>query len=80
VKRLPEVKFLMGKIEARARELNFPLPPSTVRDAKMIWSACKDVIDIPARTPRGQVRRKTTLVWRSWYNIYLAEVLGRRRS
>ena len=42
VKRLPEVRFLMGKIEARARELNFPLPPATVLDAKMIWSACEE--------------------------------------
>jgi hypothetical protein len=69
VKRLPEVKFLMNKIQERAQELDFSLPPATVSDAKRIWSACEDAIDIPATTANGQIRRKTALVWRTWYNI-----------
>ena len=73
-KRLPEVKFLMNRIEVKARSLGFPLPPATVGDAKIIWTACEDAIDIPGTTQNDQIRRETTLTWRSWYNTYKKEV------
>ena len=67
--RLADVRFLMEKLDNRARSLGVYNENPTLADIAILYDQVKDAIAIPELTPKGRRRRVSQLKWLSYVDI-----------
>ena len=68
-KRFSNLKFLMTKIEDRARESGIWQNTLSIQEANNILEMCQDAIELPGRTEADRERRIGQLNWATCVNI-----------
>ncbi|CAK4521008.1 unnamed protein product [Aphanomyces euteiches] len=64
-KRLSDLRFLMRRIESKARSLTMMKTSMTQDEAQKVFLACGDAISINNTTHQSLVRRRGQLTWRT---------------
>lgn len=67
-KRFCDLKFLMNKIEERAKDLGLEKSQMSEMEAIETYNACKDVVEISATTLTGKKRRTGQITWMTVVN------------
>jgi hypothetical protein len=62
-KRLPDLRFLMKRIETRAQLMGLPTHRISAAEALNVYERCSDAITLTATTQSGRKRRRGQLVW-----------------
>jgi hypothetical protein len=62
-KRLPNLRFLMKRIETRAQLMGLPTHRISAAEALTVYERCSDAVTLTATTQSGRKRRRGQLVW-----------------